>query len=58
MNVVASTSVHPGHSGLRCSPETARHWPLLVVTGKVGLLAGRTACQMYFLTNSETNDEW
>lgn len=43
---------------LPCSPETARHWPSLVVTGKVGFLAVRTACQMYFPTNGETNDEW
>lgn len=28
-------------------------WP-----GKVGLLAVRTACQMYFPSNCETNDEW
>lgn len=34
--------------GVPCSPETARDWPSLDVAGKVGLLAARMACQMYF----------
>lgn len=58
MNVVASTSAHLAILGLQCSPETARRWQSLVVAGKVGLLAVRTACQMYVPTNCETNDEW
>jgi hypothetical protein len=46
-----------GILSLQYSPETARRWPSLVVTGKVGLLAVRTACQMYFPTNCEAIDE-
>lgn len=57
MNVVASTSAHFGHSRLAVSPEMARHWPSLDMAGKGRLLALRTACEMYFLTNCETIDE-
>lgn len=58
MNIVASTSARFwAFWALPCSPETARHWLSLVVTGKVGFLAVRTACQMYFPSNCEPIDE-
>lgn len=41
-----------GVLGVPCSPETARDWLCSDVAGKVGLLAVRTACQMYVLTTA------
>lgn len=41
-----------GILSLQYSPEKARHWPSLVVAGKVGLLAVRTLCQKYFPTTA------
>lgn len=58
MNVVASNSAHCGHSGLCSVRRTDLTLAIAVVTGKVGLLAARAACQLYLPTNFETIDEW
>lgn len=57
MNVAASASAHFGHSAFAVFAGNGPTLAMLVVTGKVGLLAVRTACQMYFLTNCEAIDE-
>lgn len=52
MNVAARLERALGILSLQYSPERPRHWLSLVVAGKVGLLAVRTVCQMYFPTTA------